>query len=183
MRIATTTEDFAPYFDSYTDCIESVAKAGFKYIDLSMYNVHPNDSLLVSDNWRETARKIKECTEKLGVKLVQAHSPGDRIFFDDHSFNEDLFKNTVSSIEVCSELKILNLVVHAGFWKDMTEEECFEHNKKFYLRLLKEAEGSGVNILVENFAKDFLSFSYCFTTGEDMRHFIEYIDHPLLHAC
>jgi len=183
MRLATTTEDFEPYYSSYTELIESVAKAGFKCIDLSMYVVHPDDALLVSDNWMQTVKEIKDCAARLGVKFVQAHSPGGRIFFDDHSFNEDLFNKTVRSVEVCSELKIPNIVVHAGFWKGMTEEEFFEHNKHFFLRLLKETENLGINILVENFANDFLSFSYCLTTGENMRRFIEYVGHPLLHAC
>ena len=183
MRLATTTEDFDPYFSTYTELIEYVAKAGFKYIDLSMYVVHPDDALLISDNWKETVSEIKKCADRLGVKFVQAHSPGGRMFLDDHTFNEDLFKKTVRSVEVCAELGIPNLVVHAGFWKGMTEEEFFEQNKWFYSRLLKEAEPFGVNILVENSAKDFLGFSYCLTTGEDMRRFIEYVDHPLLHAC
>ena len=183
MRIATTTEDFAPYFNEYTECIEKVAEAGFKYIDLSMYIIHNDDALLIRDDWENEVEKIKACAERLGVKFVQAHSPGGRIFDEERNMNMNLFNMHVRSVEVCAKLGIPNIVVHPGFWFGITKEDYFEYNIMFYKKLLQKVEHLGVNILVENCSSENLEIGYSLTKGSEMVEIIKAVNHPLFHAC
>lgn len=76
MKIATTTGDFASYFDNDSDRIKELHRAGFKYIDLDMYSFTP-DSPYMKDNWMYEVRKIKTLADELGMKFVQAHSQGE----------------------------------------------------------------------------------------------------------
>ena len=184
MKLATTTEDFAPYFGAdYLECLRQVVKAGFHAIDLSQYIVHENDALLIRDDWQNTVEEIRACAEELGVEFVQSHSPGGRMFLNRETRNEVLYQQAVRSIQVCGALKIPNLVVHSGFWEGISKAEYFEVNRKFYRELLSVAEENGVNILAENSPLDNLEIGYFLTTGAEMREFVKYVDHPLMHAC
>ena len=59
MKIATTTGDFHFYCNNDSDRIRELHRAGFRYIDLSMYSFTPN-SAYMQDNWRDEVQKIKE---------------------------------------------------------------------------------------------------------------------------
>ena len=50
MKLATTTSDFERFCGSYIDCVKNVHQAGFRFVDLSLYTVKENDSLLLSEN-------------------------------------------------------------------------------------------------------------------------------------
>lgn len=183
MRLATTTEDFLPYFEDNKDRIKHVVKAGFKYIDLSMYIPIKDDPLLIRDDWRKNAKELKAFTEDLGAKLIQAHSPGGLMFSEDGVRNDELFKRAVRSIEVCGALGISNIVVHASLSHGITKEEYFERNLKFYNSLIPVMEDSNVNVLIENDSSDELRTGYAITSGKDMLEFISYVNHPLFHGC
>ena len=45
MKLATTTGDFGQYCSTYLERIQHVHEAGFRYIDLSMYDVRPGDEI------------------------------------------------------------------------------------------------------------------------------------------
>ena len=88
--------------------------------------------------------------EELGVKLIQSHAPMGRPLADeDGSFLRD----TAKCVEACGKMGIPNVVVHSGYLKDITKEECFERNKRFFMPLLELGEKYNVDILVENFNK------------------------------
>ncbi len=44
-------------------------------------------------------------------------------------------------------------------------------------------EEYGVNVLIENSTRANMGEMYYFLTGSDMKEFLRYVDHPLLHAC
>ena len=52
MKLATTTSDFERFCGSYIDCVKNVHRAGFRFVDLSLYTVKEHDSLLLSENWK-----------------------------------------------------------------------------------------------------------------------------------
>ena len=95
MKIATTTEDFLFYLDSDVERIRELHKAGFRYIDLSMYNFSP-DSPYMQENWREEVQKIKAVADELGMQFVQAHSQGGRPMSEDKEHVDFLIKATQS---------------------------------------------------------------------------------------
>ena len=63
----------------------------------------------------------------------------------------------------------------------LTKEEWFVKNKAFYERLFPAMERCGVNVLCEN--STFIDGMYFINTGKDMRAFIDFVDHPMIHGC
>lgn len=183
MKLATTTGDFNRYVKSYQERIDCVCEAGFKYIDLSMYEVAENDELLISDNWSENAKVILDNTQKRGAEFVQAHGPGGNPLTEDSAVFDELVRATIRSIDVCGVLGIPNIVVHGGFLGGISKEEYFERNKKFFEMLFPAMERNNVNVLCENSTHKNLADIYFTNSGADIKEFVDYVDHPLFHAC
>ena len=182
MKIATTTDNFLYYCDNDIDRIRELHRGGFRYIDLSMYFFTP-DSPYMSDDWKAPVRALKEEADRLGLQFVQAHSQGGNYLKPDPEKAEFLVAATLRSIEICKELGIQNTVVHPGCAEGLTKEEWFEKNKAFYQRLIPMMEKTGVNVLIENSTTANTKGKYWANSGKDMVEFLNYVGHPLLHAC
>ncbi len=181
MKLATTTADFDSFCDSYTECLERIRAAGFRHVDLNLYTVSDHKSLLVSDGWRGVVDGLLSDADRLGLDFVQAHAPGGNPMKADKV--DELVAVTGRTIEVCGALGIPNVVVHSGWAPGVGKEEYFEINRAFYRRLFPAMETFGVNVLTENTTRANMGENYAFFTGADMKEFIEYVDHPLFHAC
>ena len=182
-KIATSTADMhGAGYETDADAIRGLYEAGFRYIDYSMYGLK-QDSVLMSDNWREEVLKIKAVADELGMTFVQAHSPGGNLLSTNQQEVDELIATTKRSIEICEVLGIKNTVVHVG-WKDgLNRKQFFRMNMLMYYNLLPTAEKCGVNILCENSTKkNMQNFEYL-STGKDMREFVEFVNHPNFHAC
>lgn len=75
MRLATTTGDFDKYCGTYLERVKQINKAGFKYIDLSLYTVRENDELLINEDWKTAVKELLAYANENGLKFVQCHSP------------------------------------------------------------------------------------------------------------
>lgn len=182
MKLATTTGDFDRYLKTYQERIDAVAEAGFKYLDLSLYVIHKDDELLISDHWQDNAKRILENTKAKGLEFVQAHSPGGNPVSGDENA-EILLNATIRSIDVCGVLGIPNIVVHAGMMKGYTKEQSFEANRDFFRKLIPAMERNNVNVLCENSTQKNMGDMYFTNSGKDIKEFVEYVNHPLFHAC
>ena len=180
MKLATTTCDFGMY-PTHEERIRHLYDAGFRYIDLSLYTEADMVPFMKPD-WKETALKLKEFAESLGMKFVQAHSPGGNPLSRDAKW-DGLLASTIRSVEVCGILGIPNTVVHAGWAGGIGREEYYERNRDFYALLYPAMEANNVNVLTENSAKSNMGSNYYFLTGADMAEFLDWAAHPLLHAC
>jgi sugar phosphate isomerase/epimerase len=147
-----------------------------------MYAFQP-DSVYMQDGWRDAVMRLREFAEGLDMQFVQAHSQGGNPLSEDPKHVEFLLKATLRSIEICEMLGIRNTVVHNGYQKGISKEEWFLRNKAFYERLFPTMERCGVNVLCENSTKANMRDQYFINTGKDMREFIEYVDHPMIHGC
>ena len=183
MKLCTTTKDFAHYFENDEDRIRELARAGFKYIDYSMIS----DEVVpyMNSDWRDRAKRLKATADELGVTFLQMHSPEFETLetIDPNESWEDKLAQTLRSIEIAGELGIPSTVVHAGVKRNTSWEEHKRLNKEFYELLLPTMEKTGVNVLVENVGKADNTGRCFLNTGERVREFVEYFDHPLLHAC
>ena len=182
MKIASTTADFKSLpDDDYLERVRHVAKAGFKYIDLSLYNINKKNNPFMQDNFEEYVKELKKLAEELGIKYVQAHLPNcnpmDKEHFDEY------VNCTIRAIEACGMLGIENAVIHTGWMDGVTKEEYFEINYNALKPLFSAMEKNNVNVLIENSTKANMGEKYFFLTGREMKEFIEYVNHPLLHAC
>lgn len=182
MKLATTTGDFGKYVTSNEQAIEYVAASGFKYIDYSFGIDLKNKTGIFSDDPDGYIEKIKDLADKLGVKFIQSHAPmGAPLVYDDA--RKKLVEDTKKCIEACGKLGIDNIVVHTGYRAEISKEENFKENKDFYLELLETAENRNVNILAENFNRMCIPGTYWVDNAADLAELVEYINHPLLHAC
>ena len=181
MKLATTTADFDSFCDSYTECLERIRIAGFRHVDLSLFIASDHKSLLVSDDWRGVVDGLLADADRLGLDFVQAHAPCGNPMREEKL--EGLVTVTNRTIEICGALGIQNVVVHSGWALGVGKEEYFERNRAFYRRLFPTMESCGVNVLTENTTRASMGENYAFFTGADMKEFIEYVDHPLFHAC
>ena len=178
MKLATTTGDYSAYSISASEALERIRRAGFKYADYNFDLDYSRKSGVYSDNFEAHLDNILKQTEKIGIKLVQAHSPMGKPLSDDGSFLAD----TIRCVDACGTWGIPNLVVHSGYLKGLSKEECFEKNKAFFMPVLCRAERYGVNILVENFNKMGDDGLYWIDNAPDLLRMIECVDHPLFHA-
>ena len=182
MKIATTTGDFGFYLDNDEARIRELHRAGFRYIDLSMYSMTP-DSVYMRDGWRDEVKRLREVADELGMKFVQAHSPGGNPLSEDRGRVEFLVSTVLRSIEICEMLGIKNTVLHNGVVPGICKEKWFEVNRAFYSRLIPKLEECGVNLLCENSTFVNTGGEYFLNSGKDMREFIDYVGHPLIHGC
>ncbi|MBQ2881687.1 MAG: sugar phosphate isomerase/epimerase [Clostridia bacterium] len=182
MKIATTTGDFGFYCRTDEERVKELYRAGFRYIDFSMYSFSP-DCPYMQDGWREYVQKLKDLAESLGMQFVQAHSQGGNPLSDNPEHLDFLLKATIRSIEICEMLGIKNTVVHNGSKTGLSKEEWFVQNKAFYEKLFPIMEKCGVNVLCENSCSINMGGNYFINTGKDMHEFIEFVDHPRIHGC
>lgn len=183
MKLCTTTGDFGIYFDNDLDKLREVAAAGFRYVDLSMYN--DEASAYMHEGWRKDIQRLKAEADALGVTFAQAHSPAFEVLetLDPAEDPEQKTLEVIRSIEICGELGIPMTVVHAGVKRNTPLEETYRLNKAFYQRLVPAVEKTGVRVLVENVGIADNNGRCYMNTPERLLDFIAYFDHPLLGIC
>ncbi len=181
MKLATTTSDFSREVSTVNERIKLISQCGFKYIDYS-FGRDFADKIGVFGDYDAHIKTIKELCNELGVKLVQSHAPmGDPIIKNDKY--EEFIEGNKVCIKACHDLGIPNIVIHSGYEKGISKEECFQRNKEFYELLLPTAEKYNVEILTENFNKRWHPEIYWVDNAPDLKELVDYIDHPLLKVC
>lgn len=178
MKLATTTTDFAMYASSYEECVKLIHDAGFRYVDFGM----GDRRYYTRENWKDEVKRLRDYAESLDMKFVQMHSPEGNPL--DMSKRDDFVALTNRSIEVCEILGASQTVVHPGWKEGISKEEYHENILSFYEQLFPIMEKTGVNVLIENTSSKYFPPDkyYGFLTGQQMMEFLEYANHPLLHA-
>lgn len=186
MRLATTTYDFTNHGGQHystEEAMKYIKQCGFKYLDYGFSYSNPGE--VFTDNWKNYIMNIKNLADELNLEFVQAHAPMARSAstpIDED--NDDFVNDNIRCIKCCADLGINNIVVHSGYTTEISKEENFERNRKFYNRLLGAAEEHGVNILTENFTQmHHESGVYWTDSAEDLLELINFVDHPFFHAC
>ena len=179
MKLATSTSDFFDYTNNQLDACLYLKESGFRYLDYSFIQDYQLRNGIYQENWRDYCNDLANVVSAMGIKFVQGHAPmGGPIAPGNDAFVED----TIRCIEACDLLGIPNLVVHSGYSKGLSKAETFAQNRDFFLKLLQVAGQYNINILVENFNKMCVEGIYWMDNATDLLAFIEYVDHPLLHA-
>ena len=179
MKLATTTSDFHGYTHSQTECLGYIREAGFRYADYSFGLDCAHRIGVYGEKYEAYFDEVNQAADRLGIRLVQAHSPmGTPLTDPDGRFLAD----TIRCVDACGAWGIPNLVVHSGYKPGLTAAETFAANKVFFDPILERAERYGVNILAENFNKMCVPGLYWIDNATDLLGLIEYVDHPLFHA-
>lgn len=183
MKLATSTSDFLHYASSFEEIVELLAQTPFRYLDsglgMGLLNKFPE---LLGDNWQDAAKRVRDCAERHGMQFVQAHAPMGRPLVKNEEY-EDFIFNTKRAMEIAACLGSKNIVVHSGYREGISKEECFQENKQFYEELFPLAEKLEINILTENFDIMCVPNMYWVDNAKDERELIDYVNHPLFHAC
>ena len=181
MRISTMTSDYDRFCNTLEEKIDHIHKAGFRYIDINLCDARKDDPLLISSDWKDNAKRLREYAESKGMRFVQSHAPAFRNPFSDDI--EDLIEKTNRCIYVCRELGIENAVIHTGWKSGLTQEEFYQRTLNFCENFFPAMETCGVNLLLENSTHANMGDRPYFYKGEEMREFLDRVNHPLLHAC
>ena len=178
MKLATTTGDFCSYSDSQIFALEHIRRAGFRYADYNFGIDLSRQNGVYAENYKAYFDEVANAADKLGVKLIQAHSPMGKPLAD----GGQLLGETMRCVDACGAWGIPNLVVHSGYVKGLSAKETFARNKEFFMPLLERAEKYNLNILVENFNKMCVDGLYWIDNAPDLLEMIETVNHPLFHA-
>lgn len=179
MKLATTTGDFYGYTRCQKASLRHIREAGFRYADYSFGCDLNGRTGVYAENYHAYLDEVASEAEKLGIRLIQGHSPMGRPLAPD---NAQFIDDTIRCVEACGAWGIPNLVVHSGYTPGLTKEETFRQNGEFFRPILTAAEQYRVTILVENFNKMSVDGLYWIDNAPDLLAQIEYVNHPLFHA-
>ena len=181
MKISTSTGDFSLYCETGAQKVRCFRGGRFRYINLEQTGYVPE---LMSENdndWRRFADDLGEAAAYAGVTYVMSHAPCLDAF---DTLSEEHYAATVRairrSIEVCHVLGISRTVVHASSNESFDAAAFYRQNKRFYADLFDLMEKYEITVMIENMHKRPV---YAFSTGAEMREFLEDVNHPLLAAC
>ncbi|MDD5678369.1 MAG: sugar phosphate isomerase/epimerase [Kiritimatiellae bacterium] len=177
-KLATTTADLRSYAKTPAEIVGLFAGTGFKRLDMDFYGT---PFVASRDNWKQLVGDAGEAAARIGVKFCQAHAPDGEHFVPGEK-RDALVTATQRSIEACAMLGIKDIVVHAAGSAAFTPCEFMKRNRDFYSELFDTMEKFGVNALVENGCEINTPFYYL-RTGAEIKEFLEFVNHPLLHAC
>ena len=185
MKLASTTGEFHGYARTPADAVRFYEGTGFRHLDYNFYDVLRPGCPFLGDRWLDEVEEAGREAERLGFDFIQAHSPNYNPF-DPKADHEAGMLATIRSIEACGRLGIPNIVVHPGMTTELTypdgRDGYFSRNRDFYRSLFPAMEKWNVNVLIENSAEANMGTRYFFMTGQEMRDFADYVDHPLLHC-
>jgi sugar phosphate isomerase/epimerase len=185
MKLATSTGDFSWYVPSTAEQVQSIAGTKFKYINLEQTGNIPTMLNQTQEAWKVLAHQWGEIAAAAGVTYVVSHAPC--LHFPvleamDNPQNETYRANIQTirrSIEICHLLNIPRIVVHACPSNTFSKEDFYRYNSMFYREFFDLMEKYNIMVLTENWDNNQTQFS----TGKEIREFLDYMDHPLLAAC
>lgn len=155
-------------------------EAGFRHFDYS-FGEYRTSSGFYAD-YEGHMKRIKAKMAELGVDFVLSHAPSGKPFRSEEDWKL-VMDVTKVCLRACHELNIPATVAHSGYVANISKEECFERNRKFFREILAEAEKYGIFVLVENYDKMVREDTYWVDNAPDLRDMVDYIDHPLCRAC
>ena len=185
MKLSSSTGDFSFYVDTVPKKVDCFGKTKFKYINLEQTGNIPEFFLESDDGWKRFADACGESAQRAGVEYVVSHAPclhNAILTAMENPLDETYRKNVRAirrSIEVCNLLGIPRIVIHACPHPSFDQATFYKYNTMFYREFLELAEKYNIVIMTENWDND----GSLFSTGKQMRDFIDYIDHPLFSAC
>lgn len=182
MKLCTTTGGLESYTSSAAEAVRCFEGTGFQLLDFNFYRVRQNGSPFLSEEWEKWVQSICAAADRLGVSFVQAHSPDGNCMAGPEE-REQLIFATNRCIHACALMGIQNLVVHPGTAEGVGYDQFLTENSAYFQALYPAMEEYGVNVLIENSAERNMPNRPFFFTGQEMKAFLDDMNHPLLHAC
>lgn len=178
MRISVVTGGYTHFFiQDLCDLIDYYADMGYTALDLSLDSKY--DAVLLSENWKMPAKRVKAKMTQCGMIFGQAHAP--IVAYIDQA-GDEFDRQLKQCIILCGYFGIPSLVVHLFHIKGCTRESYVEENVKYFSRFLPLLDEYGVDLCFENLGGYTEKDSYCFD-ADDLLKVINAFSHPHIHAC
>ncbi len=184
MRLSTTSSIMGARAEggkySFSESIEALAAAGYKYVDASLWQQSGHGMPLDRDDWREWCVREREHAEGLGIRFCQTHGQTlSGMHWDelDYPDREYIFNMNYRCIEGTALLGARWVVFHPYnlphaklYDRKKLQDACIEYLAPY----IEHAKKFGVGIAVENMV-DFKGVRrrYC---GGDIYELCELID-------
>ena len=184
MKLATSTGDFGHYVPTIAQQTACFQGTKFQNINLEQCGEIP-ELLADGDDWKRLAEDWGNAATKAGLKFVVSHAPclHDPVLSALDNPSDETYRVNVRairrSIEICHMLGIPRIVVHACPHKDFDKQTFYAYNRRFYAEFFDLMEKYGITVMTENWARDWTKFS----TGKEVRDFVDDVAHPLLGVC
>jgi sugar phosphate isomerase/epimerase len=185
MKLATSTGDFSFYVDSVAEKVACLGPSPFRYINLEQPQTLSELYEEGDGGWKRLAERWAKAAEEAELTYVVSHAPCLHkpclgLFRDpnDETYLCNL-RAIRNSIHICNALGIKRIVVHACPDASFDKKQFYAYNERFYRDQLDLAEKYGITIMTENWDNNGTQFS----TGREIRDFLDYMDHPYLAAC
>lgn len=180
-------------------CYKMIKDAGFDAVDwdpgkmwritiTSQTGVIPQDCLLLRDfeEIKEQYKKERDCINKAGLKIAQAHAPIAVYFKHNRKFEDDVEKANINMIKLCEFMGAPLVVIHSPSQAiddpDFTYEQKRQAALDRFERLIPTLLQTNVKVCLENTAKRanhrFAGKQRLFTGGAycDVYEAIDHID-------
>ena len=163
--------------------LNMIIDAGFPAVDISYYK--PSDDVL-SEDYAQTARKIRHTAESRGAVINQIHTP----FAGFDSYVGEIIPTMSRYIELAgllgAEVAVVHPIQNGSYYRD--REMLREMNMKFYSSLAPVAKACGVKIGIENMWKrrpvsNFIDDSVCADPLELASYYDELADPEAFTVC
>lgn len=137
--------------DIYDDktALKMIREAGFDAYDYSMFRATGEKDML-SDDYLEKAKELREYADKIGIACRQAHAPFDFEYTDEANISNPRYLRLVRSMEVASVLGAKNIVVHTVKYNLPENFDLQSFSKEFYRSFIPYCEKFNINVSVEN---------------------------------
>jgi sugar phosphate isomerase/epimerase len=185
MKLATSTGDFSFYVNTVAQKVKEFKNSPFKYINLEQTGNIPEFFSENDDDWKRLANDFAEARGFAGIEYVVSHAPclHNPVINALSNPDDETYRANVRairrSIEICHILGINRIVVHACANDSFTKDEFYRYNTMFYREFFDLMEKYNITVMTENWDNNVTHFS----TGQELRDFIDHMEHPLLAAC
>lgn len=180
MKLATSTGDFNGFAKDISEKIISFKDSKFRNVNLEQTGVVPEFFSDDDGDYKRLADDWAKARELSGVNFVVSHAPclHNAVIGDDETYRKNI-RAIRRSIEICNILGIKRIVVHASVNENFDKKAFYDYNKAFYREFFDLMEKYDIIVMTENWDNQKTHFS----TGKDIREFLDEMNHPLLCAC
>lgn len=190
MKLVTSTGDFSYYVDTVAEKVRCLKGTKFKYINLEQTGNIPELMSDYDSDYLRLADDFGNAAAYAGVKYVVSHAPCHHFIIPEAYGNKDdeTYRRQIRairrSIEICHILGIPRIVVHACVDRnfprsEFSQKDFYTYNEAFYREFYDLMEKYNITVMTENWDNSRTHFS----TGRQIRAFLDYMNHPLLGAC
>ena len=138
---------------THAEALQLVKDGGFHYTDINLESRDPNENPVLAPDPKKAAEDLRALCGKVGLIPDQAHAN-----FDFRSYSPaDITRELLTTVDVCGDMGIDKLVVHADTWYDAGNYEFYRvlnHIYDIHAPVVERAKQRNVRIAMETLFED-----------------------------